>query len=92
MNKVQTSFGRYSFIRRSNIDGKVDAEMISLIAEQLRSNFLFLSFTDDQIIKLAKMLETVEYEPGSAIITQGERGTHREMHISMPHFDINTPI
>ena len=48
-----------------------ELQIRALIASQLRSNFLFLSFNDTQIIEIAQEFEAVEYEPGTAIITQG---------------------
>ena len=58
--------------RKLNIQSDEDAKHVALITEQLRSNFLFLSIDDAQIIQLAQKFEVVEYEPGSAIIEQGK--------------------
>lgn len=69
--KVNKSFSRLSFTSERTLTIKKDSEIIALVAEQLRANFLFLSLEDAQIIELARKFELAEYGPGSTIIEQG---------------------
>jgi len=41
------------------------------IIGQLRTNFLFISLNDEELAKMAGRFETVDYDVGEAIVTQG---------------------
>lgn len=51
---------------------EADGAIVTLIATQLRTNFLFLSLDDDAIIALAHKFEIISYDVGATIIKQGE--------------------
>ena len=76
-----------------NLDSDKDYEIITFIAEQIRSNFLFQSCDHSTIVNLARHFVVCEYEPGFAIIEQGK---HCMLHIysysHTQHTDSKTPL
>jgi len=54
-----------------------DIAFVALIATQLRTNFLFMSLKDDEIITLAHKFEIVSYNVGPTIIEQDSNGSTR---------------
>lgn len=51
---------------------EADHAIVALVATQLRTNYLFMSLKDDEIIDLAHKFEIISYDVGATIIEQGE--------------------
>lgn len=59
-------------VKRTSLSDK-DNDIITFIANEMRSNFLFQSCNHSTIVNLARQFVVCEYEPGYAIIEQGKR-------------------
>ena len=55
-----------------NLNSDKDYDIITFISEQIRSNFLFQSCDHSTIVNLARQFIVCEYDPGFAIIEQGD--------------------
>lgn len=55
-----------------NLNSDKDYDIITFIAKQMRSNFLFQSCDHATIVNLARQFVVCEYDPGFAIIEQGK--------------------
>ena len=55
-----------------NLNSDKDHDIITFIAKQMRSNFLFQSCDHATIVNLARQFVICEYDPGFAIIEQGK--------------------
>ena len=88
-NTETKNFNRPSVQRTSlDLNSDKDYDIITFIAEQIRSNFLFQSCDHSTIVNLARHFVVCEYEPGFAIIEQGK---HCMLHIHI-HILIHTDI
>ena len=63
-NKGRSLFGATSIRRRLSF---IETD----IAKQLRTNYLFMSLDDKDIVDLARLFEAVEYNVGDVVIEQG---------------------
>ena len=60
-------------VKRTSLNLNSDNDIITFIANEMRSNFLFQSCNHSTIVNLARQFVVCEYEPGYAIIEQGKR-------------------
>lgn len=74
-NKNKRTIPNRPSVKRTslNLNSDKDYDIITFIANEMRSNFLFQSCNHSTIVNLARQFVVCEYEPGYAIIEQGKR-------------------
>lgn len=86
MNRAEGDL--YSHRHLNAQENKSDHDAVAFIAANLRTNFLFLSLGDNEVIALAKKFEIVVYEVGATIIVQDSQGDSSRKSYDNRHYYI----